>query len=169
MDWVGRDPKDHQVPNPCHRQGCQPQDLMLDQAAQGPIQPCLEHLQGQAIHSLCAQPVPAPHQWYAPMEGHCALKSSSCDLKILTRYSDNRGSTEATSAYSMNSCRSFAHLRHLSSTSHRLTEKSDRKCPHKLDLTESQHSPKTLAGISWTKGPRLEHPHHTEHFLINRR
>jgi len=31
---------------PCHRQGHQPPHLTLDQAAQGPIQPGLEHLQG---------------------------------------------------------------------------------------------------------------------------
>ena len=31
------------------------------QAAQGPIQPGLEHLQGWGIHSLSGQPVPAPH------------------------------------------------------------------------------------------------------------
>jgi len=33
-------------------QGHQPPYLILDQAAQGPIQPDLEHLQGQRIHSL---------------------------------------------------------------------------------------------------------------------
>jgi len=43
MAWVGRDPKDDESPIPCHRQGHQPP---LDQAAQGPIQPGLEHLQG---------------------------------------------------------------------------------------------------------------------------
>jgi len=37
MAWVGRDPRDHQVPTPCHRQGHQPPDLVLDQVAQGPI------------------------------------------------------------------------------------------------------------------------------------
>ena len=31
---------------PCHRQGHQPPHLILDQAAQDPIQPGLEHLQG---------------------------------------------------------------------------------------------------------------------------
>ena len=31
---------------PCHKHGCQPPLLILDQAAQGPIQPGLEHLRG---------------------------------------------------------------------------------------------------------------------------
>jgi len=44
-----------------HRQGNQLPHLMLDQAAQGPIQPGLELLQGRGIHSLSRQPVPAPH------------------------------------------------------------------------------------------------------------
>ena len=34
---------------PCHRQGHQPLYFILDQAAQGPTQPGLEHLQGQDI------------------------------------------------------------------------------------------------------------------------
>jgi len=63
MAWVGRDSKDHEAPTPCsHRQGHQPPHLIPDQAAQGPIQPGLEHLQGWTGHP---QPlwtaVPAPH------------------------------------------------------------------------------------------------------------
>ena len=46
---------------PCHRQDHQPPHLILDQAAQGPIQSGLKHLQGWGIHSLSGQPVPAPH------------------------------------------------------------------------------------------------------------
>ena len=61
MAWVGRDLKDHQAPTPHHRQGRQPPYLILVQAAQGPIQPGLEHLQGWGIHNLSGQPVPAPH------------------------------------------------------------------------------------------------------------
>ena len=61
MAWVGRDLKDHESPTPHHRQGHQPPHL-LDQVAQGPIQPGLEHLQGWMGHP---QPlwaaVPAPH------------------------------------------------------------------------------------------------------------
>jgi len=58
MAWVERGPEDHP---PCHRQHHQFPDLVLDQAAQGPIQPGIEHLQGWSIHSLSGQPVPAPH------------------------------------------------------------------------------------------------------------
>ena len=54
-------PKIIRVQSPCLRQGRQPPDLILDQAAQGPIQPGCEHLQGWGIHSLSGQPVPAPH------------------------------------------------------------------------------------------------------------
>ena len=45
----------------CHRKCHQPPKLVLDQVAQGPIQPGPEHLQGWSIHSLSGQPVPAPH------------------------------------------------------------------------------------------------------------
>jgi len=38
-----------------HRQGRQPPHLIPDQAAQGPIQAGLEHLQGWGIHSLSGQ------------------------------------------------------------------------------------------------------------------
>ena len=46
---------------PCHKQGHQSPHLILDQAAQGPIQPGLEYLQGWGIHNLSGQLVPAPH------------------------------------------------------------------------------------------------------------
>ena len=46
MVQVGRDLKAH--PTPCHGQGCHP----AAQAAQGPIQPGLEHLQGWGTHSF---------------------------------------------------------------------------------------------------------------------
>ena len=42
MVSVGTDLKDHSVPTLCHGQGCPPPA----QAAQGPIQPGLERLQG---------------------------------------------------------------------------------------------------------------------------
>ena len=54
MALVGRDLKAHPVPSPCSGQG----HLPLDQAAQGPIQSGLEHIQGQSILSLSGQPVP---------------------------------------------------------------------------------------------------------------
>ena len=44
MVWVGRNLKDHLVPTPCHRQVCQPLHQAIDEAAQDPIQPGLEHL-----------------------------------------------------------------------------------------------------------------------------
>ena len=51
MTWVERGLKDHLVPTLSHGQGCNP----LDQAAQGPIQPVLECLQGSiaSLGSLC--------------------------------------------------------------------------------------------------------------------
>jgi len=42
-------------------QGHQPPYLTPDKAAQGPIQPGFDHLQGRGIHNLSGQPVPAPH------------------------------------------------------------------------------------------------------------
>jgi len=51
MAHVGRNLKDHEAPTPQHRHH-QPPHLILDQAAQGPIQPGPEHLQGQGIMLL---------------------------------------------------------------------------------------------------------------------
>jgi len=42
---------------PCQWQGHQPPYLLLAQAAQGPIQPGLEHLQGFKIHIVLSYPV----------------------------------------------------------------------------------------------------------------
>ena len=55
--WVGRDLKAHPVPALCHGQG----HLPLDQVAQSPIQPGLDHCQGWDSHSFSGQPVPGPH------------------------------------------------------------------------------------------------------------
>ena len=54
MAWVGKDLKEFlpKFQSPFHRQGHQPLDLALDQDAQGPIRPSLEHLQGQSIHNF---------------------------------------------------------------------------------------------------------------------
>jgi len=49
MAWVGRDPKDYQVPFPCCTQGHYPLDLVLAQAAQGPIQPGVEDIRAWAL------------------------------------------------------------------------------------------------------------------------
>jgi len=48
--WVGRDLKDPEAQTPHHRQGHQPPHFIAAQAAQGPIQPGLEHLQGWTGH-----------------------------------------------------------------------------------------------------------------------
>jgi len=61
IEWLERTSRIIKLQPPCHRQGHQPPDLVLDSIAQGPIQPCLRHLQGWGIHSLSAQPVPAPY------------------------------------------------------------------------------------------------------------
>jgi len=42
--WVGRDPKAHPAPTPCHGQGRH----LAGQVRKGPIQPGLERLQGWA-------------------------------------------------------------------------------------------------------------------------
>ena len=61
MAWDGRDLKDHQAPTPVPQAGLptSTSNARLDQAAQGPIQPGLEHLQGRGTHSISGQPVPA--------------------------------------------------------------------------------------------------------------
>jgi len=43
---VGKGLKDHLDPTPCYGEGCQPLNQAISQAAQGPIQPGLEHFQG---------------------------------------------------------------------------------------------------------------------------
>ena len=49
MVWVGRELKDLLVPTPCHGQG----HLPLDQAAESPVQPGLEHFrEGASAASL---------------------------------------------------------------------------------------------------------------------
>ena len=86
MALVGRDLKDHQVPTPHYRrQGCQSPHFILDQAAQGPIQPGFEHLQGQSIHSLSGQPVPAPHHSHSKeLPPDIQPKSSLRQLKTIS-------------------------------------------------------------------------------------
>ena len=44
-------------PPPATGQVHQPPNLILDQAAQGPIPPDLEHLQGWGIHNFSGQPL----------------------------------------------------------------------------------------------------------------
>jgi len=45
---------------PCHRQGHQPPDLVLDQIAQGPKQPGLEHLLNTFLPQAAEQPSSTP-------------------------------------------------------------------------------------------------------------
>jgi len=67
MAWVGRKFEAHPVRTPCCGQGyCPPA-----QAAQGPIQPGLEHLQGWGVHSFSEQPIPVPHH---PLSEKCLPK-----------------------------------------------------------------------------------------------
>jgi len=62
---------------PCHRQGHQSPHLILDRAAQGPIQPGLKHLQGWGIHNLSGQLVPVPHHSHSKeLPSDIQLKSS---------------------------------------------------------------------------------------------
>ena len=49
--WVGRDLKAHPAPTPCRGQGCHP----AAQAAQGPVHPGPEHVQGWGSHSFSGQ------------------------------------------------------------------------------------------------------------------
>lgn len=83
MSWVGRDLEDHESYNPPpFPPTTGPPHLILDQDAQGPIQPSLEHLQGWSIHNLSGQPVPAPHRSLGKKLPHdIQLKSSLVNLK----------------------------------------------------------------------------------------
>ena len=66
-----------------HRQGHQPPHLILGQAAQGPIQPGLEHLQEQGIHNLPGQSVPAPYHSHSK-ELHPDIQPKSTLLQLKT-------------------------------------------------------------------------------------
>jgi len=69
----------------CRRQGYQPPYLILDQAAQGLIQPGLEHLQGWGIHNLPGQLVPAPHHSHSKeLPPDIQPKSSLLQLKTIS-------------------------------------------------------------------------------------
>jgi len=57
IEWLGLEgsPEIIKFQPLCRRHGCQPPDLVLDTAAQGPIQPGFEHLLAWSIHSLSGQ------------------------------------------------------------------------------------------------------------------
>uniref|UniRef100_A0A8C3PLQ6 Uncharacterized protein n=1 Tax=Calidris pygmaea TaxID=425635 RepID=A0A8C3PLQ6_9CHAR len=59
IEWFGLEGtlKIIEFQTPCHGQG----HLPLDQVAQSPIQPGLEHLQGWGSHNFSGQPVPVSH------------------------------------------------------------------------------------------------------------
>jgi len=61
MAWVGRDLKDHVAPTPMPQAGPPTSTSNTRPGCPGPIQPGLEHFQGQGIHNLSEQPVPVPH------------------------------------------------------------------------------------------------------------
>jgi len=67
MDWVGRD---IEILTPCHGQCHHPPA----QAAQGPIQPGLEHLQGWGTHNFSGQTLPGPR---CPLTANLNLPSFS--------------------------------------------------------------------------------------------
>ena len=62
-EWLGLEGTSRIKSQPPYQggQGSQLLDQLLDQAAQGPVQAGLKHLQGQSIHNLSGQPVPVPH------------------------------------------------------------------------------------------------------------
>lgn len=67
MVRVGKGLKVHLFQSPHYGQGCH----SLDQIAQGPIQPDLEHCQAWGIHSLSGQPLPVSHH---ALNKKCFLK-----------------------------------------------------------------------------------------------
>ena len=75
IEWPGlEEPIVFQLP--CHKQGCQQLDKVLDQAAQGHP----EHLQGRGIHNLSGQPVTATHHFLSknfPQTSNINLSSFS--------------------------------------------------------------------------------------------
>jgi len=60
LEWLGLEGTSRTIKLqlPHYRQGHQPPHLIPDQAAQGPIQLVLEHLEGWGIHSLLFMPYP---------------------------------------------------------------------------------------------------------------
>jgi len=65
----------------CHGQG----HLQLDQAAQSPLQPGLEHFQGGGSHSFSGQPVPVPHHPHSEeFPSYIYSKSTVFQFKAMT-------------------------------------------------------------------------------------
>ena len=86
MAWIGRDLKDHQAPTPLpytrpptFRSGTRP-------GCPGPIQPGLEHFQGQDIQNLSGQLVSAPHHSLCKeLLPDTLSKPSVFELKVLRK------------------------------------------------------------------------------------
>jgi len=89
IEWLGLEGTSRimKLQPPCHRHGHQPPHLILHQAAQSPIQPGLEHLQGRGIHSPSGQPVPAPHHSHSK-ELPPDIQRKSSLLQLKTRKGD---------------------------------------------------------------------------------
>jgi len=85
-EWFGLEGtfEDHLVQPPCHGLG----HLPLDQAAQSPIHPGLEHFQGGGIHNFFGQLVPVSH--HAHHKKFCLLTRPikktelASDVRVLT-------------------------------------------------------------------------------------
>ena len=72
-----------------HRQGHQLPNSVPDQAAQSPIQPGLEHLQGWGIQNHSGQPVAVPHHSQSKeLPPDIQPKSSLLQLKTISPYPD---------------------------------------------------------------------------------
>ena len=87
IEWLGLEGTSSiiKLQPPHHRQSCQTPHLILDQAAQGPLQPGLERLQGWGIHSLSGQPVPAPYYSHSKeLPPDIQPKSSLLQLKTIS-------------------------------------------------------------------------------------
>ena len=79
MILVGGGLKNHLAPTLL----CERGHLPLDQVAQSPIQPGLEHFQGAGIHNFSRQLVPVPHNTHGKEFLMSNLKLPSFSLKTL--------------------------------------------------------------------------------------
>jgi len=86
MASIGRDPEDHQASTGLSwgETPQQPPDLVLEQVAQGPIQPGLEHFRGWGIHCLSGQTVSTPpHTLCEELPPDIQSKPSLLELKTI--------------------------------------------------------------------------------------
>ena len=75
IEWLGLEGTSRiiKLQSHCRRQGRQPPHSILGQAAQSPIQPGLECLQGGGLHSLFEQPCQSfiPRRQLGELQPHC--------------------------------------------------------------------------------------------------